>query len=170
MLSGVQVFRIAGQDVPVQRYIPTFDIPTLGYFKQIDQNFGQGLGVSINIPIYQNGRNRLSVERARLTLLNSEMQNTQTQQQLKNDIQTAIANARAGRKQLDAAQKSFTAMQTAFQNMEKRHAIGAVNSFDLTTARNNLNTAENDLIVAKYDYLFRLKILDFYQGKPLDLK
>lgn len=170
VLSGVQKFRINGQDLEVQRYIPTFDIPTLSYFKQIDQNFGQGVGVSINVPIYQNGRNRLSVERARLSLLNAEMQNTQTQQQLKSDIQTAIANARAGRRQLEAAQKSFAAMQTAFQNMEKRHAIGAVNSFDLTTARNNLNNAENDLIVAKYDYLFRLKILDFYQGKSLDLK
>lgn len=170
VLSGVQKFRINGQDLEVQRYIPTFDIPTLSYFKQIDQNFGQGVGVSINVPIYQNGRNRLSVERARLSLLNAEMQNTQTQQQLKSDIQTAIANARAGRRQLEAAQKSFAAMQTAFQNMEKRHAIGAVNSFDLTTARNNLNNAENDLIVAKYDYLFRLKILDFYQGKSLELK
>ena len=169
-LGSTEVYQIAGQDVPVRRYNPTFDVPTLKYFDQIDQNFGQGVGVSINIPIYQNGRTRLSVERARLALLNSEMQNTQTQQQLKNDIQTSIANARAGRKQLDAAQKSFAAMQTAFQNMEKRHAIGAVNSFDLTTARNNLNTAENDLIVAKYDYLFKLKILDFYQGKPLDLK
>lgn len=168
-LGNVEVYQIAGQDVPVRRYNATFDVPTLRYFDQIDQNFGQGLGVSINIPIYQNGRTRLSVERARLALLNSEMQNTQTQQQLKNDIQTAIANARAGRKQLEAAQKTFTAMQTAFQNMEKRHAIGAVNSFDLTTARNNLNTSENDLIVAKYDYLFRLKILDFYQGKPISL-
>lgn len=170
VLSSVQKFRINGQDLEVQRYIPTFDIPTLRYFDQIDQNFGQGVGVSINIPIYQNGRTRLSVERARLALLNAEMQNTQTQQQLKSDIQTAIANARAGRRQLEAAQKSFAAMQTAFQNMEKRHAIGAVNSLDLTTSRNNLNTAENDLIVAKYDYLFRLKILDFYQGKSLDLK
>ncbi len=97
------------------------------------------------------------------------MQQTQIQQQLKNDIQTAIANARAGRKQLDAAQKTFASMQTAFQNTEKRHALGAVNSLELTTAQNNLNIAENELIVAKYDYLFKLKILDFYEGKPLQL-
>jgi len=168
-LGEVEVYQIAGQDVPVRRYNPTFDVPTLGYLKQIDQNFGQSVGLRINIPIYQNGSTRLSVERARLSLLNAEMQNTQTQQQLKNDIQTAIANARAARKQLNAAQKTFAAMQTAFQNTEKRHALGAVNSLDLTTAKNNFNSSENDLLVARYDYLFKLKILDFYQGKPIQM-
>jgi outer membrane protein len=157
------------QPVTITQFFDVFEYPRTAYFKQIDQNFGQGLGVSLNIPIYQNGRTRLNVERARLNVLTAQMQNTQAQQTLKNDIQTAIANARAARQQLDAAQKTFDAMQLAFQNTEKRHALGAVNSLDLTTAQNNLSIAENDLVVAKYDYLFRLKILDFYQGKPLTM-
>jgi outer membrane protein len=137
------------------------------YVDQLDQTFGQGVGLSVNIPIYQNGRVRLSVERARLGLLSAQLQNNQTQQQLKNDIQTALNNARAARKQLDAAQKTFDATQTAYQNMEKRHALGAVNTLELNTAKNSMDIAENDLVVAKYDYLFRLKIVDFYLGKPL---
>jgi outer membrane protein len=157
------------QPVTITQFFDVFEYPRTAYFKQIDQNFGQGLGVSLNIPIYQNGRTRLNVERARLNVLTAQMQNTQAQQTLKNDIQTAIANARAARQQLDAAQKTFDAMQLAFQNTEKRHALGAVNSLDLTTAQNNLSIAENDLVVAKYDYLFKLKILDFYQGKPLTM-
>ena len=99
--------------------------------------------------------------------MNAQLQENQTRQQLKNDIQTAIANARSARKQLDAAQRTHEAMQAAFANTEKRHSLGAANTLELTTAKTNFDNAENDLITARYDYLFRLKILDFYQGKEL---
>ena len=151
----------------------TIDIPqnirTVKYLDQFDQNFGQSVGLSIRIPIYQNGSVRLGVERARLNLLNAQLQQNQTRQQLKNDIQTSIANARAARKQLEAAQKSFDSNQIVYQNTVKRHELGAINTLDLTTAKNNLDIAENELTVARYDYLFKLKILDFYQGKPLSM-
>lgn len=164
---------IDGQSSTVQvvgdSSIVPYNIQTVPYFDQIDQNFGQSVAFSVTIPIYQNGRVRLSVERARLNVINAQLQQNQVQQQLKNDIQTAIANARAGRRQLDAAQKTYDATKIAFENTEKRHQLGAVNTLDLTTARNNLDIAENDLSVAKYDYLFRLKLLDFYLGKPITL-
>lgn len=160
---------IGGQQVPVSFYQAGVRYGKVPYFGQLDQNFGQGIGLSVNVPIYQNGRTRLSVERARLNVLTTQMQNTQARQQLKNDIQTAIANAYASRQQLDAAQKTYDATTTAFQNMGKRLSLGAVNTFDLTTAKINLDISENDLVLAKYTYLFNLKILDFYQGKPLNL-
>jgi outer membrane protein len=141
----------------------------VGYFDQLNFNFGQSIGIGAQIPLYQNNRIRLSVERARLNLLTAQMQDVQTKQQLKNDIQTAIANAKAGKRQLEATQKTYDFMKLAYENMVKRHALGAVNGFDLTTAKNNMDNSENDLVVAKYDYLFRLKILDFYLGKPLIL-
>ncbi len=169
-LSDPVYIRINDTDVPVQQYINIYDYPKTPYFKQVDQNFGRGVGVQIHIPIYQNGRVRLNVERARLGLLNAQLQQNQTHQQLKNDIQTAIANARSARQQLDAAQKTFDSMQAAFGNTEKRHSLGAVNTLELTTAKTNLDNSENDVIVARYDYLFKLKILDFYQGKALRLK
>lgn len=160
---------INGQQVPVSFYQEGFRFGKVPYFDQLDQNFGQGIGLSVSVPIYQNGRTRLNVERARLNVLNAQIRDTQVRQQLKNDIQTALANARSSRQQLDAAQKTFDATNTAFQNMEKRLTLGAVNTFNLTTAKSNLDIAENDLVVAKYNYLFNLKILDFYQGKELTL-
>ncbi len=158
-----------GQQVPVSFYQEGVRYSKVPYFNQLDQNFGQGVGLSINVPIYQNGRTRLSVERARLNVLTAQMQSTQARQQLKNDIQTAIANTYASRQQLDAAQKTFDATTTAFQNMTKRLNLGAVNTFELTTSKINLDISENDLILAKYTYLFNLKILDFYQGKTLSI-
>ncbi|MBK6995361.1 MAG: TolC family protein [Lewinellaceae bacterium] len=105
-----------GMDIPVSFYDTPISFPKTSYFDQIDQNFGQGIGASIQIPIYQNGRTRLNVERARLGVLTAQMQQIQTQQTLKNDIQTSIANARAARLTLDAAQKTFDATDIAYQN------------------------------------------------------
>lgn len=168
-LSPAQTVVINGQEISIQTYFDVNEYPRLDYWKQLDRNFGQGIGVSLNIPIYNNGRTQLSVERARLNRVTQELQDNQTRQQLKNDIQTAIANVRAARKQLDAAQRTLEATQTAFTNTEKRHQLGAVNTLEFTNARLNLDIAENSLIVARYDYLFKLKILDFYLGKPLKL-
>lgn len=145
------------------------NVPTLPFWDQMDQNFGQNIGVSLNIPIYQNNSVRLLVERARLNLINTELQNNTTRQQLKNDIQTAIANVKAGRLQYEAAQRTFESTQTAYNNTERRQTLGASTTLELTTAKTNLDIAENDLLVARYQYLFRLKILDFYLGKPLSI-
>ncbi|MFN0175249.1 MAG: TolC family protein [Saprospiraceae bacterium] len=170
VLGAPTVLNVNGVDLEVRQYGPSFiTFPKVNYFDQIDQNFGQGIGASIQIPIYQNGRTRLNVERARLGVLTAQMQQIQTQQTLKNDIQTSIANARAARLTLDAAQKTFDATDIAYQNTVKRHALGTINTLDLTTARNNRDIAETDLTVAKYDYVFKLKILDFYLGKPLNM-
>jgi outer membrane protein len=168
-LSPPVTIRINDVDVNVQQYVDIFDYPTLSYTSQLDQNFGQAIGMQLSIPIYQNGRVRLNVERARLGVVTAQLQENQTRQQLKNDIQIAIANARSARKQLDAAQRTFEATQAAFANTDKRHSLGAANTLELTTAKTNLDNSENDVIVARYDYLFKLKILDFYQGKELRL-
>jgi outer membrane protein len=159
--------QINGQTASFAFLQPETTSKRIPYFDQLDQTFGQGIGVSLNIPIYQNGSVKLSVERARLGLQSAQLQDNQAQQQLKSDIQTALNNARAARRQLDAAQKSYDANQVAYMNMEKRQALGAVNTLELNTAKNNLDIAENDLIVAKYDYYFKVKILDFYQGKAI---
>ncbi len=164
------IVNVGGNDVPVIFNDPVYRAERIPYLDQLDENFGQGIGVQISIPIYQNNRVRLNVERARLGLVNAQLQQNQTRQTLKNDIQTAIANARAARKQLDAAQKTHEAMLAAYNNMDKRHGLGAVNALDLTTAKTNLDNAENDVVVARYDYLFKLKIIDFYQGKELRLR
>jgi outer membrane protein len=169
VLGNPIIVNVNGQDVTLRQYEFSVSFPKLSYFDQIRNNFGQGIGASISVPVYQNGRTRLNVERARLGLITAQMQQVQTQQTLKNDIQTAIANARAAKLTLEAARKTFEATDIAFQNTVKRHALGTINTLDLTTARNNRDIAEVDMVVAKYDYIFKLKILDFYLGKPLKM-
>lgn len=146
-----------------------YDFPKQKYLDQINQNFGQGVGFSLDIPIYQNSRTTIGVQRAKLGITTAQIQNTQARQQLKTDIQTSIANARAAKQQLEAAQKTYDAMRLAYENTQKRHGLGAANGLELTTAKNNLDSAENDLVLSRYDYVFKLKIIDFYNGKRMSL-
>jgi outer membrane protein len=139
------------------------------YFRQMYRNFGQALGMSIQIPIYDRGLTKIAVERARLATINQQLQNQRTQNQLKSDIQSALANAKAAKKQYEAADKAYNAAKNVYENTDKKYKVGSANNFEVVAARTNMDTAERDLIVAKYDYIFKLKIIDFYQGRKIML-
>lgn len=139
------------------------------YFDQIRDNFGQNIGVNLSIPIYSNGKNDINVQRAQVGILNAQVESDLAKQQLKNDVQSAIASARAGQLTLEASQKANEAAKVAYENAEKRFQIGTINNLQLITARNTFDIAQANLTVAKYDYLFRLKIIDFYLGRPIKL-
>lgn len=140
------------------------------YFSQIGDNFGQGLSLNLQVPIWDGYQRKTAIERQQLNVESQSIALERTKQQLKSDVQNAIASSRAARKQYDAAQKTFDAQKAAFDAMEKRFQIGAANGFEYSQSRIQLDTAERDVVVAKYDYLFRLKIVEFYEGKKLTLK
>ncbi|MDG1434608.1 MAG: TolC family protein [Saprospiraceae bacterium] len=140
------------------------------YGKQLKENFGQNIGLSLNIPIYNNHQNIVNLDRAELNILNNQYTAEINKQNLKNDIQTALSNARTAKRTLAASNRTVEASLAAFQNSEKQFQLGTINTFEYATAKNNLDQAEVDLIIAKYDYIFKLKVLDFYQGKELELK
>ena len=141
-----------------------------GYFKQLDNNLGQTLGAQVNIPIYNRGVNDIAIEQARLGIINAEVANKQAKQLLQADVQNAIANARAGKAQLEASQIALDAAKASFDNAQKMYDLGAINTLEYTNAKTNLDTAELDVVRAKYDYVFRAKVIDFYLGKELTLK
>lgn len=140
------------------------------YGNQLNENFGQNVGLSLSIPIYNNHQNLVNIDRAELNIIRNQLTAQTNKQNLKNDIQTALSNARAAKRTLAASNRTVEASQAAFQNSEKQFQLGTINTFEYATAKNNLDQAEVDLIIAKYDYLFKLKVLDFYQGKKLELK
>jgi len=160
------VFFRAGMNT---RYANPSLVPSDPYFDQLDDNFGQNIEAQINIPIYNRHNNSINIERAKLSIINAEVQNKQAKQQLKADVQNAVANARAAKLELTASERSLEAAKAAFDNSQKRYDLGAINTLELTTAKTNLDTAELNVARAKYDYIFRLKIIDFYMGKDLNL-
>ena len=150
---------------PSQR--PVFANKSFG--DQLSENFGQNLGVNLSIPIYSNSSGRLNVERARLSQLNTQAGYQQLRQTLKAQIQNAIASAKAARNTLNAARLAADAATAAFENTQKRFDLGAVNSFEYTTARNTLDQAEIEVIRARYQFVFNVKTVEFYMGKALSL-
>ncbi len=145
------------------------DFEQISYPDQLDQNFGQVVGVNLSIPIYSRNTNRINVERARVGALRAETASEQINQQLKTDVQRAIADTRASYNNYQAAQRAVEASAVAFENAEQRFDLGAINTLEYTTARNTLDRARTDAIRAKYQFIFNLKTVDFYLGKELKL-
>jgi len=139
------------------------------YMDQLNQNFGQNLGVSLSIPIFNGLTTKYSVQRARLGAKNQKLVNNQQRQQLKTDVQSALIQARTAKLAYYAAEKSTEAAQMAYENAEKRFTLGTINTLELNTSRNLRDRAGLDLLNAKYQYIFNMKVLDFYMGKGLTL-
>lgn len=143
--------------------------PKTPYFDQITDNFGQGISLNVRVPIYDNHQNEIAMERARLNVLNTQLTNRLIKQNLRADVQRSIADAQTARLNYDAAVKSEAAQAIAFENAEKRYKLGAINSFEYSTIQNTLDQARINLIIAKYDYLYKLTIVDFYKGNEITL-
>ena len=138
------------------------------YFAQMKDNFTQAIGINVQVPILNGLQARLNIERAELNKQVAKMSTEQLQVQLKSDISRALADAKAAEKRLQAAERSAKATRIAAENTRKRYDIGVVNAFELSSVQNNLTAIESNLVQAKFDYVFRLKILDYYRGKMFE--
>jgi outer membrane protein len=86
------------------------------------------------------------------------------QNQLKTDIQRSINDLKAAEKSYAVAEKSLKATKASAENTKKRFELGVVNAFEMVSVQNMLISAESSLLQAKYDYVFKLKVLDYYKG------
>jgi len=136
-------------------------------FTQFENNLAHSLGVNLSIPIFSRHQNKTSVANSKIQEENAMLNLEQAKLTLQANIERAFADARAALKTYAAAQKSLDSQKLAFENAQERYNIGAMNSFDLEQARNRLVNAEASLINAKFDFVFKTKVLDFYSGKSL---
>jgi outer membrane protein len=169
-----QTFEVEIPNFPKQNAILSSDyqVPILkksNYFKQFQNNLSYGVGFNINMPIFNNYQSKASVQRAKLNKENVMVNLENKKQDLRVRVQKALTDAKAAKGAVVAAEKSVTANQAAFDNASKRFSLGSINSFDLTTARTRLDNAKNNLVIAKYDHIFKVKIVEFYQGKSITL-
>ncbi|MFT3825745.1 MAG: TolC family protein [Chitinophagaceae bacterium] len=141
-----------------------------GWGTQINTNFRQNLGLSISVPILNGGSAKFGYEKAKLNYKNAEITIEQTNQKLKNDIYQAYYNASAALEKYNATQKTVSAAQKTFDFASKRYELGLLNIFDLLTSQNNLTKAKYDMAYARFDYVFKMKVLEFYKGLGIRLK
>jgi outer membrane protein len=137
------------------------------YGDQLDRNLSERIGVNLSIPIFNGLSSRTAVKQARLGRINAELQLQDQKNQLYASVQQAYNDATAAKRQFDASDKSLRATERAFQYAEQRYQVGMMNSLEFNTASNNLARVRSERLRAKYDYIFKMKVLDFYQGKPI---
>lgn len=134
---------------------------------QFDNNVTKAVGVSLSIPIFNGFSSRYRVSNAKLNLLAAETNSQQAKNTVFKSVQQAVADANAAQKKYQALDKSVTALDEAYKYAEKRYNAGLTSSLEFLTATNNLTRGKVDLLQAKFDLIFKIKILDFYAGNPL---
>lgn len=135
--------------------------------RQLDNNFNRSFGFSMNIPIFNGLQARNNVWRAKLNVETAKLNFEQAELTLRKSIEQAYYDARAAYKKYMASQKSLESAKLAFQFSTDRFDAGMLNSVDYSTAKTRVTLAESNLLQAKYDYLFKSKLLNFYRGKTL---
>ena len=132
------------------------------FWKQLDANKGMFAGLSLNIPIL-NGFNTLgSVKRQQLNLLKSQFAKEQAELTMEKNIYEAYTDAASAKKLYEASEKTAEAKRQSFAYAEERHKVGLMTTFDYNQAKYQEEKAETDAIAAKYKYLFKVKVLEYY--------
>lgn len=137
--------------------------------KQLSNNFRQIVSATLNIPIFNSWQARYSVRQAQINLQTQELNKYQAALTLKQNVYKAHNDAVNAIQKYYAAKRSQEASQRAFEFAEKRYQLGLTNTVDYLITQNNLYKAEGSMLNAKYDLIFKLKVIDYYLGKELKL-
>lgn len=137
------------------------------FFPQLWDNLGESIGLNLSIPIFSNRQLKSNIERAKVNALSARLDEQNTRIALRKTIEQAYTDLRNSIKKYDAVKEQISAAELSYKNMERRYNIGTSTATDFLIEKNNYFQAQSNGIQSKYDYIFKSKILDFYQGKPI---
>lgn len=145
--------------------------PVLGgpqpIFEQFNDNKGQSFGLQLSVPIFNGFSVRNNVERSKVTLEKSKIDLEQKSLDLQRNVYTAFTDAKGALNAYESSTVTLEARQQAYNYAKEKYDVGLMNSFDFTQAQTLLTNAQSDVIRTKYDYMFKIKILEFYFGIPI---
>ncbi|MFT4032437.1 MAG: TolC family protein [Siphonobacter sp.] len=145
----------------------TSSTASLDYGQQLKNNFYQGASLSLSIPIFYNKQYRYQVQKAVIARNTAQISAQTTQLQLKQNIEQAYANLEVAQMRYDALDEQVKVYNETVLSAEVRFQSGTLNVVEYNIAKSNLDQARLNQIQARYEYLFRMKVLDYYQGKNL---
>lgn len=152
--------------------ITPYNAPVFGPYSfsdKIKDHFSQAIGISLQIPIFNRFTARNNVTRAKINFESAEVNTQIAKNNLTKTIYQAVLDARASANQYQSAAQTYQANKDAFNVIEQRYNVGLVNSLDYNTSLTNLNKSQNDMIQARYQMVFRSKVIDYYLGNPITL-
>ena len=142
----------------------------LPFFDQFSNNKGHNFGVQLNIPILNGFSAKNNVDRFKIALDRSKISEKQAVLDLERSVYTAITNAKGAMNAYEAAVAAFDARKEAFNYAKEKFAVGMMNSFDYTQSQTLFTNAQSEVLRTKYDYIFKVKIVEFYFGIPITEK
>lgn len=137
--------------------------------EQVKTNLSNSIGMSISVPIFDQRQNRTNVQKAKLTYLNSQLQLQDAQKTLYSTIESYWLNATTSQQQYVYAKANVESMQASYDLVTEQFRLGLKNIVELTTGKTNLMQAEQQLLQSKYNTLYNLAMLRFYQGERIHL-
>lgn len=148
-------------------YQHAFSFTNNYFFKQVNDNLGYSVGLSLSIPIFNRFQSKAEVSKSKINFEISELNLESEKLRLKATIERVFLDAKAAAKTYEASLTSLASQREAFKNAQERYNFGAMTLFDFDQVRNRLVNAEASLIRAKYDYVFKSKVLKFYYGESV---
>jgi outer membrane protein len=152
-------------------YAPSIDYPTevTPFGDQLKQNENKSIGFNLSIPIYNGWSGRTAISQAKIMKNQAELDLEIQKRDLRKNIEQAYADASAALKKYKASEQKVAAQEESFKYTQQKFDVGMLTSFDFNTAKKDLAKAQSDLLQAKYDFIFKTTILDFYMGKPISI-
>ncbi len=161
---------VNGDKVPVyspQRGVAGYEgVP---FFNQLNRNFGQNIGLSINFPIFNQGTLRTQWNRTKVNVLQTQLQDEQEKVNLKTNIYNAYQDAFSALQKYNATLRNVEASQKALDFSKKRLDIGLLGTLDYIITQGNLFRARIEEVSNRYDFVFKMKVLEFYKGNGIKL-
>ncbi|MET3126017.1 outer membrane protein [Arcicella rosea] len=166
--SNLGTVNVSGVDYPLVVTQARFvEDGTVAYFQQLKNTANYGFGFNATIPIFSRFLNKNRVAQAKIQKSNADLTALQARQTLRQNIEQAYTNMNNAAKRFDALTIQVTALEESFRAAESRFGAGAIDFVNYSLQKTNLDKARGNQIQAKYDFIFRTKILDYYQNKPL---
>jgi len=165
MPSGYQLS--SGENVLMP--ILDFNSEITPFNQQLKDNFSQSLSFSLSIPLFNGWMTNSSIANAKIGVMSAQNDLQKTKNQLRKQVEQVRSDVISAEKQFQFAKISAEALQESFSYNQQKFDEGMLNVYDYNDAKNKLIKAESDLLQSKYDYLFKIKILDFFMGNSLTL-
>lgn len=145
------------------------ELGVISFGDQLNSNRQSSVGLTLNIPIFNRNQVKIGITNASLQISDYEYRLQTARNVLRKDIEQAYTNALASFNRHRSTEKAVSSMEEAFRYTEEKFNVGMLNSVDYNLSKNRLTIAKSDLLQAKYEYIFRTKIMDFYNGIPIKL-
>ncbi|MBK7882921.1 MAG: TolC family protein [Chitinophagaceae bacterium] len=142
---------------------------TDAFGNQIVDNLRKSVGLNLNVPIFSGGNLRTNWERSKINIQTLELQKEQDNQKIKQDIYQAYNSAVVALEKFNAGKKALSTAERTYSFAQKRFDVGMLPTLDLITNQNNLFRAKLENTLNQFDYVFKMKVLEFYKGQGLKL-